>query len=185
MKQWFCVIKGLSKGPMKQWFCVIKGLSTGHALVPGSTQYNLPGKQWLSQQARQITGASRPTPPHLALFRQGIHAGVCRFLGLWRAGVLGGGPPQKPAAEAGPFSACWPSAAWLSHGRTVPSSSQGAGRIPCCPSDLCNTTPAGFRCCMLLHAQRGTPEHVPYYYYAPVCVTTEISAGLVSILKTM
>lgn len=95
----------------------------------------------------------------------------------------GGRPPQKPAAEAGPFSACWPSAAWLSHGRTVPSSSQGAGRIPCCPSDLCNTTPTGFRYCTLLHAQRGTPAHVPYYYYAPACVTTEISAGLVSILK--
>ena len=103
MKQWFCVIKGLSTGPMKQWFCVIKGLSTGHALVPGSTQYNLPGKQWLSQQARQITGASCPTPPHLALFRQGIHAGVCRFLGLWRAGVLGGSPHRSLLLKLGLF----------------------------------------------------------------------------------
>ena len=84
----------------------------------------------------------------------------------------GGRPPQRPAAEAGPFSACWPSAAWLSRGRTVPSSGQGAGRIPCCPSGLCNTTPAGFRHCTLLYAQRGTSEHVPYYYYAPVCVSS-------------
>lgn len=85
---------------MKQWFCVIKGLSTGHTLVPGSTQYNLPGKQWLSERAKQITG---PTPPHLALFRQGIHAGVCRFLGLRRAGVLGGGPHRSLLLKLGLF----------------------------------------------------------------------------------